>query len=77
MQSQELLDIFRLNVRQRRTELGMTQTEIADKIGVDAGYISDLERGRRKPNLSRLAPLAEALDTTPSALISSAIMAHA
>lgn len=77
MQSQELLDIFRRNVKQRRTELGLTQTDVAVRIGVDAGYVSDIERGRRKPNLSRLAPLADALDTTPSALISSAVLAHA
>lgn len=76
MQSSELLDVFRRNVRQRRLELNLTQTDVANRIGVDAGYISDIERGRRKPNLARLAPLAEALDTTPSALISSVVYAE-
>lgn len=74
MQSEELISIFRRNLRQRRLELRLTQTDVAKKVGVDAGYISDIELGKRKPNLSRLAPLAEALDTTPSALISSAIL---
>lgn len=71
MQSRQLLEIFRRNVRHRRTELGMTQAQLAARLKVDQGYVSDLERGRRNPNLIRLAPLAEALDTTPSALLSS------
>ena len=72
MQAQELLEVFRRNVKQRRVELGLTQTEVAKRIGTDPGYVSDIERGLRRPNLSRLASLADALDTTPSALISSA-----
>lgn len=73
MQPEELCDVFRANVKSRRTELGLSQTEVADRIGVDPGYISDLERGKRNPNLRRLAPLAQALDTTPSALLSVAL----
>ena len=70
MQPDQLHAIFRANLRARRIDLGLTQAQLADKLKVDQGYVSDLERGRRFPNLSRLAPLAEALDTTPSALIS-------
>ena len=77
MQPQELNSLFRHNLRQRRIELGLTQAELAAKLGVDQAYISDLERGQRNPSLSRLAPLADALDTTPSVLISSAVLAHA
>lgn len=71
MQPDQLSEIFRRNVRHRRMELGLTQAQLAEKLRVDQGYVSDIERGRRRPNLNRLAPLAEALDTTPSALLSS------
>lgn len=73
VQPKELCDMFRANLKTRRVELGLSQSEIARRIGVDPGYISDLERGKRNPNLQRLAPLAVALDTTPSALLSVAL----
>jgi transcriptional regulator with XRE-family HTH domain len=76
MQPEKLIEIFRRNVKQRRIELGISQSALADRLGVDQGYISDIERGTRNPSLIRLAPLAEALDTTPSALISAVSMAH-
>lgn len=70
MQQEELLAAFQRNLRLRRKELGLTQVQLAERAGVEQGYISDLEMGKKKPMLGTLAPLAEALDTTPSALIS-------
>ena len=77
MQPEKLLDIFRQNVKQRRLELGFSQVQLAEKLGVDQGFISDIERGIRNPSVAKLASLAEVLDTTPSALISSATLAGA
>lgn len=75
MQRQELNELFRQNLRQRRKALKMTQIELANQLGVDQGYISDLERGKVKPSLGTLAPIAEALDTVPSELLSVAAAA--
>jgi transcriptional regulator with XRE-family HTH domain len=70
MQAQELANVFRANMRTRRNALGISQTRLADALHVPQSYVSDLERGRISPNVTTLAALAEALDTTPSLLIS-------
>ena len=53
-------------LRGRRTEQRLTLKEVADVLGVGISYLSDVERGRRKPfsprDLNRLRKLSEALD---------------
>jgi len=75
MQPAELKNTFRRNLRARRTELGLTQQTLANRVDVPHTYISDLERGRFSPSLATIATLAEALDTTPSVLLSGAVVA--
>jgi transcriptional regulator with XRE-family HTH domain len=58
------------NVRRVRGELGITQEQLAERSGFSQQYISDLERGRRNPTVVSLFELAQALGTTPVALIS-------
>jgi transcriptional regulator with XRE-family HTH domain len=72
VQAKELAEIFRTNMRARRQALGMTQVRLAKVMGLPQSYISELETGDTVPNLLSLAALAEALDTTPSMLISGA-----
>jgi ribosome-binding protein aMBF1 (putative translation factor) len=49
------------NVRKRREQLGLTQTELADRIGVNQAEISRIERGRRNPTISAVFELNAAL----------------
>jgi len=70
VQGQELLTIFKLRVRSRRRELGLTQKQVADRIGVTQAYVATIEAGRNAPGLDVIAKFAEALNTTPSALLS-------
>ena len=70
MRPDQLHDVFRANLRRLREEAGLTQSDLARRIGSAPGYVSDLERGRRKPNLGTLAPLAEALGIAPATLLS-------
>lgn len=70
MTSEQLVDLFRQNLRAIREEAGLSQSELARRIDATPGYVCDLERGRRSPNLGTLAPLAEALGVSPSSLIS-------
>jgi len=44
-----------------RSENDLTQTELADKIGVDSNYISLLERGERLPSIQLLANISDLL----------------
>jgi len=70
MQPEELHAIFRANLRARREELGLTQAQLGEATGLNQVHISMLEKGARNANLATLAKLAEALDTTPSVMLS-------
>ena len=47
-------------IYEMRTEAGISQTELARRMGVRQPYISDLERGHRTPTLLTLNRVAEA-----------------
>jgi transcriptional regulator with XRE-family HTH domain len=70
MTDEQLLRLFRANLKAIREEAGMSQSELARRIDRRPAYICDLERGRWNPNLQTLAPLAEALGVAPASLIS-------
>lgn len=48
-------------IRQLREERGLTQAELAEKLGVSSKTISKWETGKGLPDISLLQPLAEAL----------------
>ena len=62
-------DVFGHLVRQRRTEIGLTQEGLAFETGLDRTYVSGIERGRRNPTLTVIVLLAEGLKTTASQLL--------
>jgi len=49
-------------VRTRRTSMGWTLREIAERSGVSSRFLSDLESGKGNISVSRLADVARALD---------------
>jgi transcriptional regulator with XRE-family HTH domain len=61
--------ILAANVYHLRTELRLTQTELASRIGVAQPRIAEIERGDANPRLDTLARLAHALDVPVSALL--------
>lgn len=50
-----------LEVRRARADLGITQAELARRMGVKPPYITNLEAGTRNITLGQLANLADAL----------------
>jgi transcriptional regulator with XRE-family HTH domain len=58
------------NVRHQRNAPNITQEQLAERSGCSQRYLSDLERGRRNPTVVTLFELAQALETTPTLLIS-------
>jgi XRE family transcriptional regulator, fatty acid utilization regulator len=48
-------------VRRTRTELGLSQAELARRMGVKAPYVASLEAGTRNLTLGQLANIADAL----------------
>jgi transcriptional regulator with XRE-family HTH domain len=69
MAPEKLVRIIGQNVRRRRDELRMTQTTLAEKVGLPQSYISDLEGGKCAPRVATMAKLAEALEIPPSHLL--------
>jgi transcriptional regulator with XRE-family HTH domain len=53
--------IVGLNVRKARINAGLSQEELAGRMGVEQLYISGLEAGRRNPTLVTLWKAANAL----------------
>lgn len=60
----------RFFLREWRIFRGLTQQQLADKLGTSKGYLSDLERGLRRYNQDLLEKAAEELQCKPADLIS-------
>jgi transcriptional regulator with XRE-family HTH domain len=57
-------DVRRLvgdNVRRLRIAAGLSQAELAERMGVDRAYVSGLEQGARNPTIITLWHIAKAL----------------
>ena len=54
-------DKFGAFVRARRLDLGLSVRELAEKMGVSAAYLSDIERGNRMAPVEHLNQMAELL----------------
>ena len=65
----DVVQLFGENVRRHRKLRGMTQEQLALEVGMERGYISDLERGQRNPSVKALGRLAAALGAKPDALL--------
>lgn len=49
------------NVKRLRMAAGLTQAELADRMGADRAYVSGLELGQRNPTIVTLWHIAKAL----------------
>ena len=43
-------------------QLGISQKELADKIGISQSFLCDIEQGRSKPSIDTALKIAEALN---------------
>jgi transcriptional regulator with XRE-family HTH domain len=60
---------FGTRLRLLRQEQGWTQVVMAEKVGIDRSYISDMERGKKNVCLPTLEILAQAFGITISQLL--------
>jgi len=56
-------------IRYYRQRLGLNQMQLARRANVNQGFLSEIERGKRKPSPSSLHAIAVALDVAPAVLI--------
>jgi transcriptional regulator with XRE-family HTH domain len=57
------------NLRAARKRLGLTQEQVAERSGVQAGEVSRVELGKRDPRVSTLEKLAVAVEVEPGQLL--------
>lgn len=65
----KILRAFGHLVRQKRTQLGISQEELGLRANLDRTYISGVERGVRNPSLTALVSLANGLGISVSVLL--------
>ncbi len=58
-----------LRIRHLRTEFGLSQTDLADRIGVSFQQVQKYETGKNKVSLNRLCQIATVFKTDPSSLL--------
>ena len=56
-------------IRMHRARLHMTQTQLAERIGVSLTTISAIETGQTDPRVSRIAAIADALGVSVDYLL--------
>lgn len=61
--------ILAKNVRQLRTQAGLSQEELAARADLHRTYISSIERAERNVTLENIFILADALGVTPAELV--------
>lgn len=58
------MEIFQDRLREERKALGLTQRDMADKLGITQPSYIRYESGTSEPSLSRLVQIAEILDVS-------------
>ncbi len=57
------------NLKKIRTKKNITQTGLAETLGVDKSFVSNLENGKTNPTLSTITNLAQALGVSTKELL--------
>lgn len=61
--------IFCENLRHARRRLGLNQTELAERLGATASFVSHLEKGSRQPSIEMLIKLSRVLGQSVDSLL--------
>ena len=54
-----LQEVFGRNLKERRKRMGITQGELAQRIGVSTSFVTEIEKGRKAPSFSTIEKIAE------------------
>ena len=61
---------FGSRVRAKRETVGLSQEQLADKVGLHRTYVGSIERGERNVALLNILRLARGLEVDPGDLVS-------
>jgi transcriptional regulator with XRE-family HTH domain len=57
------------NLKEIRVSKNITQSELAEKLGADKSFVSNIENGKTNPTLSTITSLAKALGVSANELL--------
>ena len=60
---------FGQRMRLKRKEMHLTQSKLAEILGISNNHVSSIENGREKPSIDLLYKICEAINTTPDFLL--------
>ena len=63
------MKIFSERLKDSRQDLGMSQKEVADSLGITASAYANYEQNLREPSLTILAKICETLDVSADYLL--------
>lgn len=63
------MKIVGVNIKRLREEQGLTLRALAQKLGISASFLSQVESGKASPSLSTLKSISDSLSTTIGSLI--------
>jgi len=63
------MEIFAANLRRRAQELGLSNAEVARRVGLSERRYAHYASGRNEPDLAMLLKIAEVLNSTPNLLL--------
>lgn len=70
MQSRDHYKTLRVKLRDARIAAGLTQTDVAKRLGKPQSYVSKIETGERQIDVIEFVELALASGSHPSAILS-------
>ncbi|MGC2161075.1 MAG: helix-turn-helix transcriptional regulator [Silvibacterium sp.] len=70
MSNENITVRFGQRLRKLRREKGWTQVQMADALGIDRSYISDMEKGKKNVCLPTLEVMALGFDISISKMLS-------
>lgn len=62
---------MKLRLREFRLARGLTQSQVAERVGISQGYLAEIERGKKQINANRLEAFARFYKVHPGELIES------
>ena len=65
----DICEQFGSRLRQLRRKRGVTQEELAHRVGMDVSYLSELENGRKEPCLRKMKEISQGLEVRLTELI--------
>lgn len=68
LRTMSIAETFGKRLRSLRLEHGYTQTQLADYLGIDRSFISDVERGKKCMSLTYLETVAQGFHMSVSEL---------